>query len=131
MYYKVLAKCGHVGRNNYIIKCFYLKANDDEEAAKIVRQKPRVKHHHKDAIRDVIAIELEEYLTGLKIMEADMYFKVQNSSDQRLYNCVKQEDIYPEEDKKKYKKPRNGQRLRALAMEKEMKKYVQGGWMND
>lgn len=131
MYYKVLAKCGHVGRNNYIIKCFYVKANDGEEAAKIVRQKPRVKHRHKDAIRDVIAIELEEYLTGLKIMEADMYFKVQNSSDQRLYNCVKQEDIYPEEDKKKYKKPRNGQRLRALAMEKEMKKYVQGGWMND
>jgi hypothetical protein len=127
----VLAKCGHVGRNNYIIKCFYVKANDGEEAAKIVRQKPRVKHHHKDAIRDVIAIELEEYLTGLKIMEADMYFKVQNSSDQRLYNCVKQEDIYPEEDKKKYKKPRNGQRLRALEMEKEMKKYVQGGWMND
>ena len=73
MYYKVLAKCGHVGRNNYIIKCFYVKANDGEEAAKIVRQKPRVKHHHKDAIRDVIAIELEEYLTGLKIMEADMY----------------------------------------------------------
>ena len=131
MYYKVLAKCGHVGRNNYIIKCFYVKANDGEEAAKIVRQKPRVKHHHKDAIRDVIAIELEEYLTGLKIMEADMYFKVKNSSDQRLYNCVKQEDIYPEEDKKKYKKPRNGQRLRALEMEKEMKKYVQGGWMND
>ena len=131
MYYKVLAKCGHVGRNNYIIKCFYVKANDGEEAAKIVRQKPRVKHHHKDAIRDVIAIELEEYLTGLKIMEADMYFKVQNSSDQRLYNCVKQEDIYPEEDKKKYKKPRNGQRLRALEMEKEMKKYVQGVWMND
>ena len=131
MYYKVLAKCGHVGRNNYIIKCFFVKANDGEEAAKIVRQKPRVKHHHKDAIRDVIAIELEEYLTGLKIMEADMYFKVQNSSDQRLYNCVKQEDIYPEEDKKKYKKPRNGQRLRALEMEKEMKKYVQGGWMND
>ena len=131
MYYKVLAKCGHVGRNNYIIKCFYVKANDGEEAAKIVRQKPRVKHHHKDAIRDEIAIELEEYLTGLKIMEADMYFKVQNSSDQRLYNCVKQEDIYPEEDKKKYKKPRNGQRLRALEMEKEMKKYVQGGWMND
>ena len=131
MYYKVLAKCGHVGRNNYIIKCFYVKANDGEEAAKIVRQKPRVKHHHKDAIRDVIAIELEEYLTGLKIMEADMYLKVQNSSDQRLYNCVKQEDIYPEEDKKKYKKPRNGQRLRALEMEKEMKKYVQGGWMND
>ena len=131
MYYKVLAKCGHVGRNNYIIKCFYVKANDGEEAAKIVRQKPRVKHHHKDALRDVIAIELEEYLTGLKIMEADMYFKVQNSSDQRLYNCVKQEDIYPEEDKKKYKKPRNGQRLRALEMEKEMKKYVQGGWMND
>ena len=90
-----------------------------------------MKHHHKDAIRDVIAIELEEYLTGLKIMEADMYFKVQNSSDQRLYNCVKQEDIYPEEDKKKYKKPRNGQRLRALEMEKEMKKYVQGGWMSD
>lgn len=52
-YYKVRAKCGHVGRNNYIIKPFFVKANDGKEAAKIVRNTPRVKHDHKYAIIDV------------------------------------------------------------------------------
>lgn len=131
MYYKVLAKCGHVGRNKYILKWFYLKTSTGEEAAKIVRQKPRVKHHHKDAIREVIRISMDEYMMGLKIMEDDMYFHVHSSSDQRLYNCVKQDDVYPEKNEKKYKKSRNGQRIRALAMEKEMRKYAQGGWMYD
>ena len=37
MYYKVLAKCGHVGRNNYIEKDFFIKANSGKEAAYRVR----------------------------------------------------------------------------------------------
>ena len=36
-YYKVYAKCGHVGRNSYILKWFYVKAESGSEAAKKVR----------------------------------------------------------------------------------------------
>lgn len=125
-YYKVLAKCGHVGRNRYILKWFYLKANNGKEAAKIIRFTPRVKHQHRDAIREVVKIDLDEYVSGIKIMASDMYFNVHNSSDQKLYNRIKQEDVYPEIEEKKYKKKRNGQRLKYESLEKEWKRELRG-----
>lgn len=130
-YYKVHAKCGHVGRNWYILKWFYLKADSAKDAAEIVRYEPRVKHHHKDAIREVVKIDYNEYIIGIKIMASDMYFKVHNSTDQKLYNCIKQEDIYPEIEKKKYKKGRNGQRLKYESQEKEWKNKIKGGIIYD
>lgn len=130
-YYKVLAKCGHVGRNRYILKWFYRKANSGEEAARIIRNTPRVKHHHKDAIREVVRIDYDEYINGVKIMASDMYFNVHNSTDQKLYNCIKQEDVYPEVEKKKYKKNRNGRRLKYEALEKEWKHIIKGGRIYD
>ena len=77
-YYKVLAKCGHVGRNKYIEKWFYIKAKSGKEAAKIVRDLPRVKHHHKDAIKDVIKISFEEYINGKKLTDQDFFFHIHN-----------------------------------------------------
>ena len=74
-YYVVSAKCGHVGRNNYIIKKFYVKAETGENAAQIVKDKPRVKHTRRDAIQAVIEINEEQYLQGLKEIRDDMYFK--------------------------------------------------------
>lgn len=129
LYYKVLAKCGHVGRNYYITKWFYIKASSGKEAAKIVRYKPRVKHDHKDAIRQVIQIEYEEYINGLKIMASDMYFKVHNIQDQKLYNCIKEDEIYPEEKlvkKKKDKNVKTKQRLKYEQNECETKKMIRG-----
>ena len=49
MFYRVKAKCGHVGRNNYIVKNFYVVASSGKEAAHKVRYFPRVKHDRKDA----------------------------------------------------------------------------------
>lgn len=54
--YKVIAKCGHVGKGKYIQIAFAVKANDGKEAAKIVRKFPRVKHDKKDAIINVIKL---------------------------------------------------------------------------
>lgn len=102
-HYKVEAKCGHVGRNNYIKKTFYLCANDKREAAYIVRWLPRVKHHHKDAIISVKEIDYEEYRLGLIDVHNDPYFNVHNSSDQRFL-CDIDEDIYKENEEIKYKK---------------------------
>ncbi len=129
-YYKVLAKCGHVGRHRYITKWFYVKASSGKEAAYIVRYKPRVKHDHKDAIREVVPINYDEYIEGIKIMASDMYFNVHNSTDQRLYNCIKQEDLYPEERITKTKKDKNiktKQRIKYEIMDKESKKIIRGG----
>lgn len=126
-YFKVQAKCGHVGRNHFILKWFYVKALTGEEAAKVVREKPRVKHDHKDAIREVIEISFEDYLIGLKINSEDMYFKCSNKQEQEYYKCVKPEEIYPEEkEKTNYKKNRNGQRIKNKFLEKEMIREIRG-----
>ncbi len=83
MFFKVVAKCGHVGRYNYIIKSFFVKAKTAKEAAFKIRNAPRVKHHHKDAIRSVEEINYEEYVKGVIEMEEDKYFHIHNSSDQK------------------------------------------------
>lgn len=129
LFYKVLAKCGHVRRNFYTTKWFYVKATSGKEAAKIVRYKPRVKHDHKDAIKQVIEIEYEEYINGLKIMASDMYFNVHNIQDQKLYNCVKEDEVYPEDKPVKKKKDKNvktKQRLKHEQIERETKKMIRG-----
>ena len=131
MYYKVLAKCGHVGRNNYILKWFYIKAASAKEAAMLIIEKPRVKHNHKDVIRKVVEIKYDEYLVGLKIMADDKYFKAHSHQEQVIYNCIKQEDIYHELDKIKYKKERNGQILKYKSLLRESKKILLGGLHND
>ena len=118
-YYKVLAKCGHVGKNYYILKNFFIEAEDGEDAARIIRYKPRVKHNHKDAIKNVTPITSYEYEKGIEEYLDDAYFHVDNKKDQWLLKAVKEDEIYREaEAKKKYKKRRNGQRVRYLFMTK-------------
>lgn len=87
-YYKVTAKCGHVGRNYYIVKNFFVKTEDGKSAACKVRHMSRVKHHQKDAILSVNEITEEEYWEGRKQQAQDMYFNVHNSSEQRRCGAV-------------------------------------------
>lgn len=103
-YYLVKAKCGHVRKSNYIIKGFYVKAESNKEAASIVRQKPRVKHNHKDAIRSVTQIDYQEYLLGICANRKDPYFLVHNSTDQRRHCQFDYGEIIKEEEPRKYKK---------------------------
>ena len=77
-YFKVAAKCGHVRRGHYIIKDFFVKAEDGKQAAYIVRFLPRVKHHRKDAIISVESIDEDEFIKGREIQSRDLYFKVTN-----------------------------------------------------
>ena len=57
-FYKITAKCGHVGKKNYIPIKFAVCAEDGKEAAKKVRNFARVKDNHKDAILDVKSISI-------------------------------------------------------------------------
>lgn len=96
-YYRVEAKCGHVKKGHYIIKAFYVKADDGREAAEKVRLFPRVKHNWKDAINTVCKISHEEYIAGRVDTDNDLYFKVTNSTEQRFCQCVNYDEVHERE----------------------------------
>lgn len=83
-YYEVIAKCGHVGKKHYVPVKFVVVAESGKEAAKKVRQFPRVKHDHKDAILDVRCITLEEFLEIKEINDNDPYLKCHSRQEQNL-----------------------------------------------
>ena len=83
-YFMVIAKCGHVGKKNYIPVKFAVVAESGKEAAKKVRQFPRVKHNHKDAILDVKCITFEEFLEIKEINNNDPYLKCHSRQEQNL-----------------------------------------------
>ena len=126
MFYKVKAKCGHVGRNNYIEKFFYVVAESGKEAARIVRYMPRVKHDRKDAILTVEKISEEEYKVGIEDFKSDMYFHVSNSSEQRLVGAVNPHEIKREPKRCGYGKKRDSNYLikRLKMIENQYKKML-------
>lgn len=93
-YFKVAAKCGHVGQGHYIIKDFFVKAENGKEAAFQVRFLPRVKHDWKYAIVSVEIIDRDEFIRGCEIHNNDLYFNVTNSSEQKAYGAVDYEQIF-------------------------------------
>ena len=103
-YYRVKAKCGHVGRNNYIPKTFYIKAEGGKEAASKVRKIPRVKHGKKFAVLETKKITKEEYLEGIRINKEDPFLKVTCVQQQRVLCPNLEEEIMKEEETATYKK---------------------------
>ena len=84
--FKVSCKCGHVGKKNYIKIDFPVVAETKKAAAEKARKFPRVKHHHKDAILDVVEIDENEYEELLIINSMDDYLKCKNIQEQNLIN---------------------------------------------
>ena len=95
-YYEVAAKCGHVGKHYYYRGVFYVKAEDGEEAAKIVRYTPRVKHDHPDAILEVTKVTEEEYIAGKKRVADEVYFRCKSVQEQGMYWEEIKAHIFPE-----------------------------------
>ena len=81
-YYRVLTKCGHVGRNGYVPIQFAIVAETGKEAAKIARDMPRVKHHHKDAILKVEEISKSIYKEIREINANDPYLHCHSIQEQ-------------------------------------------------
>lgn len=75
-YYLVTTKCGHVGKSYYIPITFPIIAEDGKEAARIARNKPRVKHDHWDAILSCISVDEETYNKQIEINRDDPYLHV-------------------------------------------------------
>lgn len=82
-YYNVTAKCGHVGRENYIPISFAVKANSAKEASKKVRNFPRVKHDHKDAILSCREINEDEFNSLLELNNNDSYLTCKSKREQK------------------------------------------------
>lgn len=81
-YYKVICKCGHLGRKKYIPISFPVKATSGKEAAAIARYFPRVKHEHKDAILMVKEMSYSEYLELIEINNNDPYLHCHSRREQ-------------------------------------------------
>ena len=122
-YWKVDAKCGHVRRSKYIIKSFHVQAENGSIAADIVRWKPRVKHHAKDAIQKVVEITKEEYEAGLRVQIEDPYFKARNVQEQRE-KCIgiDYETFYEDKPECNYKKTHAKRHLIQKQLDMEWKK---------
>lgn len=82
-YFEVIAKCGHVGKKNCIFITFACAAENGKEAAAKVRLYKRVKHDHKDAIRNVNEISFEEFVKLRAENDADPYLHCKNPQEQR------------------------------------------------
>ena len=88
-YFKVNAKCGHVGRRKFINIDFAVVASNAKEAAAKTRRFGRVKHHYKDAINLVCEVSFEEFVELQEKYFNDPYVNCENIQDQR-----KIEDLY-------------------------------------
>lgn len=111
-YFEVVAKCGHVGRRFYYRGVFYIAAEDGKAAAKAVREFPRVKHDHRDAILQVTRVSEEEYLEGWVRYAKDPYFRCKNIQEQGIYWEEISAHIYPEEKYLEEEKERPHRRRR-------------------
>ena len=104
-YYEVKAKCGHVGKNNYIIGTLFLWAESGKIAAAVARRFPRVKHDHKDAIISVREISRAAYEKGRKSINETPYWSCVSVQEQRK-RCPELGCLILQEEKprKRYKK---------------------------
>ena len=94
-FYEVIAKCGHVGRQNYVPIKFAVEAESGKDAAAMVRYFPRVKHDHKDAILSVNKIDNKRYSEIKTINDNDPYLKCHSRREQ---NKIEGLELRLEED---------------------------------
>lgn len=102
-YFEVEAKCGHVGIKNCVWIKFAIWSENGKQAAEKARNLPRVKHHHKDAIRNVRRISFEEYIILKAKNDADPFLHCKNIQEQRNIQEIAErmeEDYYNIERRK-------------------------------
>ncbi|MFW5838544.1 MAG: leucine-rich repeat domain-containing protein [Bacillota bacterium] len=84
-YFAVTCKCGHVRKGYYIPITFPIIAKNRKAAARLARQKPRVKHHHKYAILRNEEIPYTVYKQLQEANKNDNYLNVKSTHQQKQY----------------------------------------------
>lgn len=127
-YYKVITKCGHVGRKSYIPITFAINAESGKEASKVARNLPRVKHNRRFAIISCEEIMHDEYLEIKRINNNDPYLNCKNIQQQNLIDlsdriCVDDEfriPLYSKEERKhrvEFKKKKEREYLKSMEVD--------------
>lgn len=106
-FYKVEAKCGHVGKDYYFPGELYITVENGREAAKAARRMPRVKHDHKDAILSVSEIDADSYILGKELSMDNPYWFCKNIQEQRIQCRNLEENLVAEVEKTHYLRHRN------------------------
>lgn len=106
-FYKVEAKCGHVGKDYYFPGELYITAENGREAAAVARRMPRVKHDHKDAILSVSEIDADSYILGKESSMSNPYWLCKNIQEQRVHCVNLDKELFAEVEKTHYLKHRN------------------------
>lgn len=89
-HYMVVAKGGHVGRDNFMPMYIPVKALNKKEASDRVRVMPRVKKHHKDVILSVFAISKQTFYKQLENNAKDPYYQVHSKQEQnKVFDQIK------------------------------------------
>lgn len=84
-YFKVVAKCGHVKKMNYVLKTFAIAAETASSASQYAKKLPRVKKHMKSCIESCDEIDYIEYMKIKKQNALDGYFKSHTHREQMLF----------------------------------------------
>ena len=104
-FFQVTAKCGHVGRLNYIPINFAIYAKSASEAAQFAKRLPRVKKQLKDAIIACVEISEDEYHALLDSNRRNPYLNAkcrrEACQDESLYESV----VRTEGKRRKEEKP--------------------------
>ena len=112
LYFMVIAKCGHVGKKNYIPIKFAVMAESGKEAARMVRNYGRVKHDHKDAILDVKKIDFLEYCEIERMNSEDPYLKCHSKHEQKQIENLEERFVKDNHNlKKNYNKQNRVERV--------------------
>lgn len=83
-YFKVTAKCGHVGKGNYVPINFAVKAENASAASQITKRFPRVKKQLWDCILACVEISRKEYKELRRINDNDPYLQCKCARDHSL-----------------------------------------------
>lgn len=120
-YFRVIAKCGHVGRCNYIPIAFPVIAESGKEAARVARNIPRVKHHQKFAILRCDKITYEDFEELKRINESDPYLKCTNKRELSEISNLEERVVNEKYHKKDAKKTRADRVNHKLLINKALK----------
>lgn len=82
-YFKVIAKCGHVGKGNYVPVAFAVKAESRSSASQKVMGYHRVKKQLSDAIICCDEIDKKSYKELVRVNANDPYLQCKCNRQQR------------------------------------------------
>lgn len=125
-YYKVVCKCGHIGKMKYIPIAYAVCADSAKSAETKAKKIGRVKHDAEDAIIHCSKISYEEYLIIKEINDNDPYLGCHSDEEAAQYDFSERvRDEFHKSDKQ-HRATRHERILRQLKINKIIENSYRG-----